>query len=122
MRLDRPTDEEPMLPGEFSVHVNARAEGGSAVTIYGDFDLATAPRVREALDRAIEAGGEVLVDLRACGFIDSTGIGVLVSAMVRLEEEGRVIRFRGAKERVRHTFDIAGVTSRDSVVFEDRAA
>lgn len=115
---------DPTPPGEapgtadFSVHVAARAGDGTAVTVFGEIDLATAPRVREALEQAIDAGGEVLIDLRACSFVDSRGIAALAAAAMRLKDEGRVLTIRGVRERIQRTFDIAGLSSQDSVVLE----
>lgn len=49
------------------------------VTVSGEVDMATAPRLRAALERASGAA-EVRVDMRAVTFMDSTGLSALVSA------------------------------------------
>jgi anti-sigma B factor antagonist len=51
----------------------------------GELDLATVPRLRDALVRFLgeHAGQPVVVDLGGVLFIDSTGLGVLVGAQRR---------------------------------------
>lgn len=104
----------------FSVSVAPNPEGGSMVTIIGELDLAAASQLRFAFDRAIEDGGEqaIAVDMRACSFVDSSGIATLVGAARQLHDQGGLITIRGAQERVRRTFDLAGLTSNDWVVLE----
>ena len=103
---------------EFSVSVGARQGGGSVVTVFGELDVATAPETKRALERAIETEGEVELDLRACGFVDSMGIATLVTAARRLSEEGRMLRIKGAQPRVRGIFELAGLPAHRWIEFE----
>lgn len=105
-------------PITFSVHVAARSEGGTGVAVFGELDLATAPRLREGLEQALDTPGEVLVDMRACSFIDSMGIAVLAGAAARLKEEGRRLVIRGVGRRVLRTFEIAGLASGPAITIE----
>jgi anti-anti-sigma factor len=50
------------------------------VVLRGEHDISTAPEVRAELDRALESGHDVVVDLSLTEFIDSSILGVLVSA------------------------------------------
>jgi anti-anti-sigma factor len=60
--------------------VDAREpDGGSLVlALSGELDLAGAPELSTALANAMEAGRELVVDLRELEFIDSSGLGALV--------------------------------------------
>jgi anti-anti-sigma factor len=49
----------------------------------------TAPVLSETLDQSSGGGIAAVVDLTECGFIDSTGLGVLVAANKRLRDLGR---------------------------------
>ncbi len=53
----------------------------AVVRVVGEIDLHTAPQLHEAL-AGLEAERleRLVVDLSDCGFIDSTGLGVLVAA------------------------------------------
>ncbi len=65
------------------------ADGVFVLTLDGEFDLSSAPNVRGALDAAVDAGTrKVVVDMLACNFVDSTGLGVLLHTAKRIEGEG----------------------------------
>ena len=108
----------PVPYTDFAVHVAPTAEHGTDVTIYGELDLATVDQVRSAFNRAIAARGPVVVDLRACGFIDSRGIAAVIEIALRLREQGRPLVLRGVKPRVERTFKIAGLTDSDLLEIE----
>jgi anti-anti-sigma factor len=65
-------------------------EQSGAVEVFavrGELDRATAPRLRQALEDAMDTReSSILIDLSSCGFLDSTGIGVLVDTWRRLSE------------------------------------
>lgn len=108
----------PVPYTDFAVHVAPTAEGGMDVTIYGELDLATVEKVRKAFGEAIAGKGPVVVDLRACGFVDSRGIAALIEAALRLQEEGRRLILRGAQARVLRILQISGLTDSDLVEVE----
>lgn len=62
---------------DFDLTVARDESGACRLTLRGELDLATAPRLEHALE---EAGGDVLLDLRGLTFMDSTGVRVLLEA------------------------------------------
>ncbi len=60
----------------------------------------------------------MVVDLRACAFVDSRGIGALIEAALKLQEEDRKLILRGAHARVLRTLQIAGLTDSDLLELE----
>ena len=51
----------------------------SVITILGELDIATSPKVRELLGEAARDGDRPLViDLTGCEFVDSTGLATLL--------------------------------------------
>jgi anti-anti-sigma factor len=108
----------PVPFADFSVHVAPTADHGTEVTIFGELDTATVERVKAALAEAVDAGGPVVVDLRACNFVDSRGIGALVQAALRLRKQNRRLLLRGVRRRVKRTLDVAGLTSSDLIAIE----
>ena len=51
----------------------------SVITILGELDIATSPKVRELLSEAARDGDPPLViDLTGCEFVDSTGLATLL--------------------------------------------
>lgn len=51
-----------------------------AVCLEGDFDLANAPALGDQIDRALDTGNDLILDLSEATFIDSSVINVLVQA------------------------------------------
>ena len=61
-----------------------RTTGGSVVRVRGEVDLATSPALADALAGIAAADGPVVVDLTDVGFLDSSGLSVLLQARERL--------------------------------------
>jgi anti-anti-sigma factor len=105
---------------EFSVHVAPAGGGGTDVAIFGELDLATVGEVEAALEEAIAREGRVVIDMRACTFVDSRGIAALVKAALRLRAEDRDVLIEGVQERVMATFERAGITDMDHLEVHPR--
>lgn len=76
--------------------VNMHREGDVVVVAFdGEVDVYTAPTVRDAISKVLAAGHHnIVADLRDVGFLDSTGLGVLVGrlkAVRMLEGQMRVV-------------------------------
>src|SRR3954449_1398351 len=82
------------------------------VAVRGEIDLFTAPEFKERINGAIEAGRDaVVVDLMATTFIDSSSLGVLISAHRRLTgRDGRLV-IACDVAAVLNTFKITGLDS-----------
>lgn len=67
-----------------------RTEGPwTVLDVSGEVDLYTAPSLRERLVSIIDEGApRLLVNLADVGFMDSSGLGVLVGALKRTRERG----------------------------------
>jgi anti-sigma B factor antagonist len=115
-----PTDCSTGL--EFWASLAARPGGGSIVTVIGELDVSTAPRLRKTLEEALMAEGDVEIDMRGCGFVDSSGIATLVWMAVRMKDRNRRLRLLGARERVRRILDLAGIAGHSAVEIEDAPA
>jgi anti-sigma B factor antagonist len=58
------------------------------VVVEGELDLATAPRLGEALRAEMARSAPVLLDLSGVSFTDSTGIATIVTALNEAKENG----------------------------------
>lgn len=82
----------------------------TVVTAVGDIDLATAPQLRACLSAAIDADAQALViDVTGVGFLDSTGIGVLIGAWNRLGSRPDAITLVGASPLVRRVLQLTAI-------------
>ena len=72
--------------------VTRETDGYSVVEVSGEVDVYTAPQLDEQLSGLVEAGSyQLVVDLSAVEFLDSTGLGVLVKALKRVREHGNLL-------------------------------
>jgi anti-sigma B factor antagonist len=79
----------------------------TVVTVVGDIDVFTSPRLRETLLDLIEKGQvNLVVDLAEVEFLDSTGLGVLVGVFHRLRNREGSMSLVGGNERVRRVFHV----------------
>ena len=65
--------------------------------IDGEFGAVYLDRYREQIDSLAEAAGDVMLDLSRVSFIDSTGIGALVTLHKRLVAKGHRLRVLGLR-------------------------
>ena len=80
------------------------------MSVHGELDQGTAPELRGALSTVLgEESGSVLVDLSECGFIDSTGLSLLVEAKRRLGDEHRGFGVCCADADVRRLLELTGI-------------
>jgi anti-anti-sigma factor len=98
--------------------VDVRREQDRVVLeLHGELDLAGAPLLQEAIDRAEEQEPEMLViDLEDLAFIDSSGLRVILSAHERAKERGHVFALTRGSEQVQRLLAIAGVSDRLPVI------
>jgi anti-sigma B factor antagonist len=89
---------------------------GDTVIVRGEIDMATAPQLRELLKGLIDAGStRIVLDCRGLEFLDSSGIGVLVSVRKRLGDDG-VLMLEAPPARVRKVLDLTGVSEHVTIV------
>ena len=80
------------------------------VTAAGELDVHTAPALQAELDPLSRTpGAGVVVDLSAVGFIDSTGLGVLVTALKHIRESAGTLDVVVASPRVLKVFVLTGL-------------
>ena len=103
----------------------ARVAAASVLTVSGEIDVHTAPRLRAELGEVfVEApGGPVFLDLTAVTFVSSAGLAVLVDAHADAQQRGRpfglvVDHFAGATIRSLQTANLTDVFATYSDVAE----
>jgi anti-sigma B factor antagonist len=97
-----------MDPGAFSVST-AEDDGRAVVVPRGELDIATAPELETVVRERLDAGQDVVVDLRELSFMDSTGLRVLVSAHARAGAPRFALVRPAAGSAVAKLLAIAGV-------------
>jgi anti-sigma B factor antagonist len=88
----------------------SEVEGWTVVTVHGEIDVATSPMLRERLIDLVNGGAKRLVlDLEAVDFLDSTGLGTIVSLLKRVRTHGGDLRLVCTDARIRRLFEITGL-------------
>jgi anti-anti-sigma factor len=59
--------------------------------LVGEVDLATVESFRSALAPMVRDGGEIVLDMGAMRFIDSSGAQVIIRALEDLNDRGRLV-------------------------------
>jgi anti-sigma B factor antagonist len=92
--------------------LDTRSEGDwTVVSVGGEIDVYTAPKLREALVELVNAGRyQLIVDVEAVDFLDSTGLGVLVGGLKRVRANDGNLRVVCTQERLLKIFRITGLT------------
>ena len=84
--------------------------GTSIIDVEGEVDVLTSPRFRTALAEAVDMGASsIIINLDKVQYMDSTGLGVLVSAMKRVREKDGVIVLTGLNSHLGKIFEITGL-------------
>ncbi len=86
-------------------------DGIEVVNVEGEIDIYTAPRLRELLiDLAGKGSYQLVVNLEKVGFLDSTGLGVLVGGLKRVRPHDGSLDLVCTQERILKIFKITGLT------------
>lgn len=86
--------------------------GEAVVRLTGEIDVSTVARARSALGAAItdHPGQTLTVDLGEVEFLDSTGIGALISALKRARSADGDLRLVGVRPHILKVFQLTGLT------------
>ena len=95
---------------DFSYDVTRRA-GAAELALAGDLDMSATFRLEPAIDRLIASVdvGELVLDLGGLKFIDSSGIGLLLSAHERTREADKRLSIRPGRPETQRVLRLAGV-------------
>jgi anti-sigma B factor antagonist len=84
----------------------------TVVTAQGELDAHSAPTLQGQLDPLTAVSGAlVVIDLSAVGFIDSTGLGVLVSTLKHVREVNGRLDVVVSSPRVLKVFTLTGLNA-----------
>src|SRR2546427_7647961 len=83
----------------------------SLLSLRGEIDVYTAPRLRQALIDLVEGGAtDIVVDMERVDFLDSTGLGVLVGGLKRVKDREGSMKLVANQDRILKIFDITGLS------------
>lgn len=97
------------------------ADGGATVLVlHGDLDITSAPVFEATMFGLIGAGHhDLVVDLAALEFLESTGLTVLVRAHKQLATCGGTLTLRHPRPMARKVLETTGITTVIAVEVDD---
>lgn len=111
-RIPRAADEPAQngaLP-EFETRTEGLADSRYVVSVAGEIDHFTGPQLRAAVHGVLDDGAAALiVDLSECGFMDSTGICILVGVKERLKHSSKPVAVVADHPSVLQVLRLTGV-------------
>jgi anti-sigma B factor antagonist len=85
-------------------------DGFEVVDVQGEIDISTAPRLRALLIELVGKNNyHLVVNLEKVGFLDSTGLGVLVGGLRRVRAHDGSLDLVCTQERILKSFKITGL-------------
>ncbi|MCA1729449.1 MAG: anti-sigma factor antagonist [Actinobacteria bacterium] len=93
---------------DFKISIDEHADSYSIVTVHGEVDLHTAPKVQYAIEKGSEGVKAVVVDVGGVAFMDSTALSTLMRAKESLEKKGASLRLTAPSRAVERIFAVTG--------------
>ena len=109
MAQDSVPDPSEADSGRFGLAITEQA-GRVVVSLRGEVDLYTSPRLTSALAEVTASGATVLLDVADLEFIDSTGLVALVGALKRARDNAGDIVLRHPTRSMRKLLEIANLS------------
>jgi anti-sigma B factor antagonist len=88
-------------------HQTKDASGVAVVQVEGQLIVGNRHELKDHVQRALDAGERrILIDFSRTGYIDSSGLGALVSTSKKIREAGGELRLSGLNEDLRSLFEL----------------
>lgn len=98
-------------PRPFAIYERELGERTKVISVEGELDLSTAPRLKWMLLDALEVeDSRAVADLSLVSFMDSTALGVLVGVQRKLSDSSR-LAIVCTSEKVLQIFEFSGIDS-----------
>jgi anti-anti-sigma factor len=88
-----------------------RTDGQAVLTVSGEIDMVTAPTLHQAAEALLLSQDvqDVVVDLSAVTFCDSSALRVLLQLRMTADRLGGAVHVRGASGTVARIFEVTGL-------------
>jgi anti-sigma B factor antagonist len=99
-----------MTAAELDITVRKAGEGTAVVAVAGEIDVYTSPSLQERLVEVLkDETSSIVLDLSQVTFLDSTGLGVLITALKRCRSAGGDLVLVTAQANVLKVLEITGL-------------
>jgi len=97
------------FPGQLESSLCDVGQDFVELRLVGEAERASAPGLRHQLERASGRERHLLLDLRACEFIDSSVLAAILFTRRELEQKGLRLLCYGGGTQVRRIFEVSGL-------------
>jgi anti-anti-sigma factor len=97
-------------------------DGGATIDLHGDIDGGAREAIDAAYTAAAEEKGPVLLNFTEVGYINSTGIALIVGLLARARADGRPVAACGLSDHYRGIFEITRLSDFMSIYPDETAA
>ena len=98
-----------MMAENFSTEVNATDEA-TVIHVRGEIDMATAERLREAIEPHMGPKQSIILDFSEVEFMDSSCLNVLIQVRGRLTEDGGSLILRNPSSAAHRLLTVVGAS------------
>jgi anti-sigma B factor antagonist len=85
-------------------------DGATIIAVGGEIDVYTAPKLRDKITELVAEGVyDIIVDMEAVEFLDSTGLGVLVGGLKKVRAHDGSLQLICTQDRLLKIFRITGL-------------
>lgn len=85
-------------------------EDEAVISVVGELDFSTAPRLREQILELLKGStSNLVIDVSRLDFVDSSGLGVLVAAMKRMRERKGRLMLRSPSANTSKVLQVSGL-------------
>lgn len=86
------------------------ADGRTIVSVGGEIDVYTAPKLRDRITELVADGNyHLVIDMEGVEFLDSTGLGVLVGGLKKVRAHDGSLELICTQDRLLKIFRITGL-------------
>lgn len=99
-----------MKARKFAVH-RKESEDEQVFALNGELDLSVASEFRSAIEPFVKIREKtIILDLKDLTYIDSTGIGIIISILKIRDEIEAPFKIRAIPDSIHRLFDITGIS------------
>jgi anti-sigma B factor antagonist len=89
----------------------SEVDGATIIAVGGEIDVYTAPKLRDKITELVADGVyDIIVDMEAVEFLDSTGLGVLVGGLKKVRAHDGSLQLICTQDRLLKIFRITGLS------------
>ena len=95
------------------MEINKREKNAVIILdINGEIDLYNAPDIKDTIKQLIDEGKrQIIINLEKVSYLDSSGIGVLISSLSNLKKVGGALKIINVYASVKKVFELTKLTS-----------